>query len=1582
MHDADLDYVLSLDDQGRSIKHGNPPQEEKPIPISGPERKKLLQKKLKVKIQEVKSQARSLNARIEMQREKEGYYVNPNIWKRLLGRQNTVEAIAEGMPCKVLLDTGAQITLISEAYCIKRGLPIKPIAEEDEIEFSAANGSDMEYVGVTHFQLEFPDHTYSENIPALVVPHILYHNFVPITIGTLTLEHIFDHCKVHDDLDSLPKEWQLVNQAIIWRRQQQDKVLGTARTIKAHRIPAHSTFKLPTYLKASTGGQAMHCIAEPLQRSKLPEGLSFDTSLYVDIQQGSKRVHVIIQNTTDETIELPAKTSICNLSLANLVPKLVADPKDFTVGDINQSFIPEDFSFLDSEDVLNTTQLFPNGKILDRTLSHLLDAAKPSPIINQQVNTNQEEGSSPSTEPDASWLFDMLDLSGIQDWPPDLQKQARDLFIKHQNLFSKDDMDLGRTNLVKHKIVLTDPEPFKEKFRSIPPQLYSEVRNHLNEMLKLGAIRKSCSPWASAIVLVRKKNGKLRFCIDLRKLNARTKKDSYALPRIEQTLDHLKGSSIFSTLDLTSGYWQVEMEEECKQFTAFTVGPLGFYECNLMPFGATNAPATFQRLMEDVLGDLNLNWCIVYLDDVIIFASSPQQHLERLAAVFNKLSAAGLKLKPSKCSFFQKDISYLGHHISEEGIATDAKKIQAVQEWPTPTTVSEVRSFLGFVGYYRRFIKGFSAIARPLTDLTKGLESQSKKIAKKTKVQWGEKEEESFQTLKEACTSTPILGFPDYTLPFILHTDASTFGLGAVLYQKQKDGTRVIAYASRSLSRSEANYTPHKLEFLALKWAITEKFKDYLYGGNIFDCYTDNNPLTYILSSAKLDACGQRWVAELASYNFNLHYKSGATNIEADCLSRIEWPDVLNQTDESRFQHLPYTSMQAIIQGISPQIILADSIILNKQVIPVECYVANQPGLTKEDWKQLQSADPTLSMVIKHLREKTWNNRKKPKHMPIQLKLYYRVRKNLVFKEGILYKKNCANNAKGREHTLQLLLPRKLIPEVLQSCHDDMGHQGRQRTLSLVRERFFWPRMYTEVISYVTSCKRCQHSKATPHVAPMMPIQVSQPLELVHMDFLSLEKCKGEFENVLIVTDHYTRYAQAYPCKNQTAYTTARVFWEQFVRHYGWPQKIISDQGRNFESQLMKDLCKIAGVDKIRTTPYHPQCNGVCERFNSTLMNMLKPLPEAAKADWKSHLLTMCHAYNCTVHSSTSYSPYYLMFHRHPRIALDFKYGLTKEGVKSSSKCRYIQKLRRRIAYAHKRAEEVAAKEAKRQKARYDRRCRGMQLHTGDIVLVKVVAWKDRHKIQDRWEQGEYVIIDQPNPDIPVYTVKPVDADLPVRTLHRNLLLPLGVQMKGNTIPTDSLENIETEDKGIVLLSDTVISPSPVTPKERHESILKKSDVNQQETIEEGEDLIILEDTDDNHPLVVNSSDNSFSILDSWKYSNSDLFQEESTEDTSIHQLDKPMDEDNPIEMISLLEEEDNVPEVKKLEPVRRSKRTRKPPVRFAQVSDMPEDLQKTMIDVMLSLPIGVFPTEEGFQYIPITPEGNPILGLSSQKLL
>ena len=239
------------------------------------------------------------------------------------------------------------------------------------------------------------------------------------------------------------------------------------------------------------------------------------------------------------------------------------------------------------------------------------------------------------------------------------------------------------------------------------------------------------------------------------------------------------------------------MAEECKAYTSFTCGPLGFYECDTMPFGATNAPATFQRLMHDCLGDLNMNWCIVYLDDIIFFSDTKEEHLKRLEAVFQKLAAAGLKLKPSKCHFFKEEIEYLGHVMSGEGISTNPKKVEAVTKWTTPQTVFDVRSFLCFVGYYRRFIKNFSKIAKPIREVITGLENQSKRTAKKTFVEWTEAANAAFKHLKELCVSTPILAYPDYQLAFVLHTDSSSEGLGAVLYQKQEGKLRVIAYASR-----------------------------------------------------------------------------------------------------------------------------------------------------------------------------------------------------------------------------------------------------------------------------------------------------------------------------------------------------------------------------------------------------------------------------------------------------------------------------------------------------------------------------------------------------------------------------------------------------------------------------------------------------------------------------------------------------------------------------------------------------------------------------------------------------------------
>ena len=298
-------------------------------------------------------------------------------------------------------------------------------------------------------------------------------------------------------------------------------------------------------------------------------------------------------------------------------------------------------------------------------------------------------------------------------------------------------------------------------------------------MIEVGAICKSNSPWASAVVLIQKKDGSLRFCIDLRCLNARTIKDAYSLPRIEETLDCLNGVKYFTSLDLKSGYWQVEMDEDSKPFTAFSMGPLGFYECEWMPFSLTNASATFQRLMESCLGDLHLNWCIIYLDDIIVFSKTPEEHIRHLRRVFAKLAS-----KPSKCEFFKWRITYLGYVVSENGIESDPKKTEAVRNWPAPKTVTEVRGSLGFTNQYRKFIPKYAQKAAPLNELISGENSKKKKKP----AEWNEKAQKAFEELKELCCLAPFLAYANYEKIFKIHTDASDLGLGAVLYQEDENG--------------------------------------------------------------------------------------------------------------------------------------------------------------------------------------------------------------------------------------------------------------------------------------------------------------------------------------------------------------------------------------------------------------------------------------------------------------------------------------------------------------------------------------------------------------------------------------------------------------------------------------------------------------------------------------------------------------------------------------------------------------------------------------------------------------------------
>ena len=570
-----------------------------------------------------------------------------------------------------------------------------------------------------------------------------------------------------------------------------------------------------------------------------------------------------------------------------------------------------------------------------------------------------------------------------------------------------------------------------------------EVREHLKLMLDAGVICPSNSPWCNAVVLVRKKDGLLRFCIDFRKLNSLTVKDSHPLPRICETLESLAGAAHFSTFDMNSGFWQVPMEEESKQYTAFTLGSMGLYECESMPFGLCNTPPTFQRLMQNCLGKLNLTYCLIYLDDVIVFSDTPEEHLRRMRVVFNRLHEHGLKLKPSKCEVFKSEINYLAHHVSQKGVLPSKKNLESIAQCPPPDTYTRVKSFVGLVGHYRHFIKGFAKIAAPLYDLTSG----DNKDKKSEHVDLSPEAREAFDSLKAACLQAPILSFPDFNKLFLLETDASGRGLGAVLSQKQADGRyHPIAYASRVMNETEQRYHSNKQEFLALKWAVTEQFHEYLspYGKNRneFVVHTDNNPLTYIFSSDNLDAAGQRWVVRLASYNFSLEYQKGKDNTVADFLSRMN-ERLPEEEVQEYLNQIPYPGVKAVLdnaimpieeraeQGVRP----TPDCQGGSQEVAVEARPARLATTNVTDWKQEQKEDPVLYHVAKHLRM-PHDTFKAALDKVLDKKAtaaYVKAKEQLLIKNGLLYQKT--RQGQADEIVFQFVVPQRHRGAALDGCH-------------------------------------------------------------------------------------------------------------------------------------------------------------------------------------------------------------------------------------------------------------------------------------------------------------------------------------------------------------------------------------------------------------------------------------------------------------------------------------------------------------------------------------------------------------------
>ena len=449
--------------------------------------------------------------------------------------------------------------------------------------------------------------------------------------------------------------------------------------------------------------------------------------------------------------------------------------------------------------------------------------------------------------------------------------------------------------------------------------------------------------------------------------------------------------------------------------------------------------------------------------------------------------------------------------------------------------------------------------------------------------------------------------------------------------------------------------------------------------------YTDNNPLTYILTSAKLDATGQRWVASLANYDFRIFYKSGKTNVEADALSRIPRDGhtlIDTLTIKAVMTAIPSTDWSEYNLNPSEIVCKSTQIVVHKR--------------TEDDWKIEQENDPIIGPVIEAMKNKSSNT----SGFSDESKRLFRNRSRLLFRCELLYRN--VFDGQLQENKFQFILPKPYWKQSMEACHDNMGHLGIERTTSLLKDQFYWPSMIEDVELHIRSCPHCLRFKAQPEKAELNPIIATRPMELVHIDYLSIEAPENSRSskdiNILVITDHFTRYAQVHITSSQKAHIVAKTLWEHFFVHYGFPEKILSDQGRNFESVLISELCELAQIKKLRTTPYRPEGNGSCERFNRTLISMLGTLPDDFKSKWLHHIGTLVYAYNCTRSNATGFSPYYLLYGRQHLLPIDIEYGVFTPELSEATTYKYVQELKSRLEHAFNKANEFCEKEASRTK--------------------------------------------------------------------------------------------------------------------------------------------------------------------------------------------------------------------------------------------------------------------------------------------
>ena len=759
------------------------------------------------------------------------------------------------------------------------------------------------------------------------------------------------------------------------------------------------------------------------------------------------------------------------------------------------------------------------------------------------------------------------------------------------------------------------------------PQEHDELRRQVEELVAKGHIRESLSPAAVPALLIPKKDGTWRMCVDSRAINKITVRYRFPIPRLDDLLDQIGKAAIFSKLDLKSGYHQIRIRPGDEWKTAFKTRE-GLFEWLVMPFGLSNAPSTFMRVMNQALRPFISKCVVVYFDDILIYSPNLDTHLQHLHDVLSVLRQQQLFAAKKKCIFGTSQVLFLGYIVSSDGLKVDQSKIEAIKSWPIPRTITDVRSFHGLASFYRRFVRNFSALTAPLTDYMKG-----------SSFSWTTAAEEAFIAIKNHLVSAPILALPDFSTVFELHCDACKTGIGAVLSQRG----RPIAFYSEKIAGSRARYSTYDVEFYSIVQAIRH-WRHYLFHQE-FILFTDHDALKHLDSQSKISSRHASWIAYLQQFTFVIRHQSGETNKVADALS---------------MRHTMLATFHAIVPGFAA-------------------------------FTDLYANDPYFGRI--------WSD------------IETRVHADFVCQDGYLFRgdKLCVPQGSWRL-------------QIIQELHNE-GHVGRDRTIQLVLDSYYWPTLRRDVARFVERCVVCQSSKGHASNGGLyMPLPVpTQPWTDISMDFiLGLPRTQRGHDSIFVVVDRFSKMAHFIPCKKTTdAVTVAQLFFRDVYRLHGLPLSIVSDRDSRFLSHFWRMLWRLLRTSLDMSSAYHPQSDGQTEVTNRTLGDMLRCLVGDNIRSWDLVLCQVEFAHNHAVNRSTSFSPFRVVYGIIPRGPIDL--GVLPDATRDHGEAMDFVA---NVSHIHQRVHDNLQVSSAKYKEAADRHRRDVQFNVGDKVWA--VLTKER----------------------------------------------------------------------------------------------------------------------------------------------------------------------------------------------------------------------------------------------------------------